>query len=339
MAERESPLLSPLVAEWLDTGAAATGIRDSSMRRYRSSWKHVERSGLVGKATRLSGIHQSFVSAFKAYRNREAVKALKQITNATLNRDLAAIGAFLTWCTDERGYKIERPKLKYLQESKGRMKWLTAEEVARFQQHCPSERWPLFALMMSTGLSIGEVLGLRVCDVDRNTMMISIHESGGRALKRRSRARNLIVSQRVMGWINEEVARGDGAPTSRIFPMTYWPWRKIWKRTCEKAQITEARMHDSRHTFAIHAVQNGVPESRLQSLLGHAHPGTTRRYAMFAPGQFAKEDMATVSESIGFEAAARRVAGPRMVNPEIPVDIIDQKVSATSQIPCSETLT
>lgn len=54
--------------------------------------------------------------------------------------------------------------------------------------------------------------------------------------------------------------------------------------------IHGATIHDARHTFAVHCVQDGIPEARLQKLLGHVHPGTTRRYAMHAPEQFLEDD-------------------------------------------------
>ena len=67
------------------------------------------------------------------------------------------------------------------------------------------------------------------------------------------------------------------------FAFTYWPARKAWNAVCKQAGIYGAAIHDARHTFAVHAAQDGVPEARLQKLLGHAHPGTIRRYAMHAP--------------------------------------------------------
>jgi integrase len=59
---------------------------------------------------------------------------------------------------------------------------------------------------------------------------------------------------------------------------------------CTSADVYGATIHDARHTYAVHAVQSGIPEGRLQRLLGHSHPGTTRRYAMHAPEQFLDDD-------------------------------------------------
>jgi len=88
-------------------------------------------------------------------------------------------------------------------------------------------------------------------------------------------------------------------PHARVFPFTYWTARKAWIRVCTAAEIHGATIHDARHTFAVHAVQDGIPEARLQKLLGHAHPGTTRRYAMHSPEQFLDSDAERVAQHMG----------------------------------------
>jgi integrase len=56
--------------------------------------------------------------------------------------------------------------------------------------------------------------------------------------------------------------------------------------------------HDLRHTFAVHAVQNGVPLPRLQKLLGHATPAMVMRYAMHAPEAYLDQDAARIAASL-----------------------------------------
>jgi hypothetical protein len=41
LSRAESPLVRPLVADWLVTGAIDCGIRTISMRRYKASWEHL----------------------------------------------------------------------------------------------------------------------------------------------------------------------------------------------------------------------------------------------------------------------------------------------------------
>jgi integrase len=88
-----------------------------------------------------------------------------------------------------------------------------------------------------------------------------------------------------------------------VFPVNYSTARKAWRRVCKAAGIAGATIHDARHTFAVHYVQSGKPEARLQGILGHSHSGTTRRYAMHAPEQFRDADAAAVVASMGMVEA------------------------------------
>jgi site-specific recombinase XerD len=47
----------------------------------------------------------------------------------------------------------------------------------------------------------------------------------------------------------------------------------------DKAQISNFKIHDLRHSFASMAVNSGATLYVVQHLLGHASPQTTQRYA------------------------------------------------------------
>jgi integrase len=301
LAKAKSPLVRALVDEWLAVGADETGIRDRSMLRYASSWKRLNQ--VLSVEATLTDLTQEFVREFKLHRSQVAKALGTKLSPATLNRDLAALGAFLTWCAQERGLVVARPRLKYQAESKGRLRYLTRDELTTFRQYCPQDWWPLFGLLFSTGITISEALGLRRADIDMSAGRLSIHEQYGRKLKRTSRNRELHIDSAFRpvldGWFEmTQVTR----PEDRVFRFSYWPARKAWVRVCKAGDIFDATIHDARHTFAVHAVQNGIPEARLQKLLGHAHPGTTRRYAMHAPEAFVERDATTVSQSLGIVA-------------------------------------
>jgi integrase len=148
-------------------------------------------------------------------------------------------------------------------------------------------------------MTISEALGLRTEDLDFTSKRVSLHEEGGRLLKRKSRQREIALTDSVIELLQETLEGRECDEDTRVFPVTYSPARKAWIRTCKAAGIKGATIHDSRHTFAVHAVQQGVPEARLQKLLGHSHFGTTRRYATHAPEQFVAADVDRVSKSMG----------------------------------------
>jgi len=78
------------------------------------------------------------------------------------------------------------------------MRYLSSEELAAFRDHCPKEWQPPFMLLFSTGMTIGEALGLRRSDTDLRIRRVSIHEEYGRTLKRDSRARELSIPASVV---------------------------------------------------------------------------------------------------------------------------------------------
>ena len=51
----------------------------------------------------------------------------------------------------------------------------------------------------------------------------------------------------------------------------------------KKAEITDFRFHDLRHTFATRLAQAGVDLYKISKLLGHKNIRTTQRYAHHCP--------------------------------------------------------
>ncbi len=304
LARGTSPVLLPLVDEFLKVGGQDTGIRDRSLQRYRVSWQRIRE--LLPQQAKIGDLTQGFIAEFKRHRRSQLTPTGKPVSPATLNRDLAAIGAFLSWCEREKGIRVDRPELRYQRESKGRLRWLTPQELAAFKRACPDKWWPLFGLLFTTGITVSEALGLCRSDLDLASRRLWIHEQHGRQLKRESRARELVVPEAVVATLKGhlEALSEPRLGTARIFALTYWPVRKAWHRVCSAAGIQGATIHDARHTFAVHAVQDGIPEARLQRLLGHAHPATTRRYAMHAPEQFLNSDADRVARHMGVDVAS-----------------------------------
>jgi integrase len=177
--------------------------------------------------------------------------------------------------------------------------WLTREDAEKIRAHVDDEWWPLFGLLLYTGITIGEALGLRGTDISLSERRISINEDGGRKLKRESRNRSVVFPPRHLPEMTAAVERAASGQDALLFPFSYWTARKAWLRISKNAGVDGVKLHDLRHTYAVHAVINGVPEARLQQLLGHAHYGTTRRYATHAPEQFVEQDAERVAESLG----------------------------------------
>ncbi len=71
------------------------------------------------------------------------------------------------------------------------------------------------------------------------------------------------------------------------------PWRRIRK----KAELTDLRIHDLRHSFASFGLANGLSLAEIGKLLGHNQAQTTARYAHLAE-EMVEKAVAIVSNSI-----------------------------------------
>jgi hypothetical protein len=67
---------------------------------------------------------------------------------------------------------------------------------------------------------------------------------------------------------------------------------------CESAELHDVRVHDLRHTFAVHWIMAGLPLNRLQRILGHRTPTMTMRYARHAPEAHFADDAARLGASL-----------------------------------------
>jgi len=107
----------------------------------------------------VSDINEGLIADYRVTRVAAGAKA------ATVNRDLCAVQAFLSWCTRTKHLQVHRPEIIREREPSGRERWLSAGELRRLRDHCAEAWWPLFATLVYTGLRVGEAQGLVGGDV------------------------------------------------------------------------------------------------------------------------------------------------------------------------------
>ena len=129
-------------------------------------------------------------------------------------------------------------------------------------------------LLMLTGCRSDEILTLRWDDVDRTSRVLRLRES-------KTGPRMVPLTRPVLN-VLDGIERAEGVPwalrgarpDARLACLS-WHWRRIRKET----GLHDVRVHDLRHTFASHAVLQGVPLPVVSRLLGHKQPSMTLRYA------------------------------------------------------------
>ena len=127
-------------------------------------------------------------------------------------------------------------------------------------------------LLLLTGCRKSEILTLRWQDVDGDTLNLIRGKTGPRRVFLNSQARAVIERQ-------------PPSESAYVFPASTDPRRPLsnhlplWRSVRKEAGIEDVRLHDLRHTYASHAVLQGVPLPVVSRLLGHKHPSMTLRYA------------------------------------------------------------
>lgn len=312
--------LGDLVDEWLKHLPVAispktkTTYAPATIERYRVSWQGFFAKLPNGRESTLADLTDGFVEDYRTTREkavggrrRSAAKQSK-VSPATMNRDLAALGSFITWLEERKRIPFDRPRMTRQSEPPGRERWLDATELRAFETHCSAKWWPFFATLFLTGMRLGEARGLRREDVrlgQRNRIQVistDRGEDGGRRLKSRASNRTLPVPAKLAELLKRHLDGHTGSPGSLLFPdkdfQNYDPMRAAWDLTCKLAGIHGATPHDARHTFGVHAALAGVPIPRLQKLLGHASLLMTLRYMRHAPTEFMDDDAAMIESSM-----------------------------------------
>lgn len=304
-ARSASPAIGPLLDAWLGWLASPAAVSQKTRRRYaprtvhryRMSWQRLLAVLPQGRAAALSAINSGAVADFRL------VRGSNDAAPATINRDLCALAAFLTWCVEERGLAVTRPKIRREREPAGRERWLSADELRQLEAASPAEWWPLFAALVYTGMRVGEAQGLRGGDVRLAERRITIQE-GQRTLKTASSARDVPIPEPLAPVLAQHLARYPAGPADLVFagPLgDYRTARRVFTRACRAATLHGVTLHVLRHTFGVHCAQAGVPIVRLQKLLGHATPHMTLRYMQHAPESYFTEDAARVAASLAGE--------------------------------------
>ncbi len=127
-------------------------------------------------------------------------------------------------------------------------------------------------LLLLTGCRKSEILTLRWQDVDGDTLNLTDAKTGPRRVFLNAQARAVLEGQP-----RSESVYVFPAPRSPERPLSHH--LPLWRLARKEAGIEDVRLHDLRHTFASHAVLQGVPLPVVSRLLGHKRPSMTLRYA------------------------------------------------------------
>src|SRR5882724_5142568 len=116
--------------------------------------------------------------------------------------------------------------MKREKEPSGRERWLSSAEISALRQEIPSEWWPLIALLIYTGLRVGEAQGLQGGDVRLAERRITVQDRT-RDLKTASSARDVPIPEPLAELLAAHRVRHPGGPAHRVFPAPFNDYRRV----------------------------------------------------------------------------------------------------------------
>lgn len=135
----------------------------------------------------------------------------------------------------------------------------------------------MLSLLYSSGLRIGELLAIRINDIDSHRMLIHVKQSKG------AKDRMVPLAENVLALLRQyyKTYKPDGYLFNGYENLKYSPIsvRNVLKRAVQASNIKKrVTPHTLRHSYATHLLEAGIDLRYIQSILGHASTRTTELY-------------------------------------------------------------
>jgi integrase/recombinase XerD len=167
---------------------------------------------------------------------------------------------------------------------------LSKEEVARLIAAVGHiKHQTALSLAYGTGLRVGEVVALKVSDIDSQRMTLRVQQGKGR--KDRYAMLSPILLERLRVWWRVARAQGKMLDGGWLFPgldpLQALSTRQLNRAVHDAAAVARidkrVSMHSLRHAFATHLLEQKEDIRVIQVLLGHKRLDTTALYTFRWP--------------------------------------------------------
>ena len=281
-------------------------LKDAVERCYEERWKHTKSNTfthnrakslviLIGNLD-LPQITESVIEQMRSKLRR------KRKAPATINRSCATLKTILLMA-NRRWKMLDRvPYIEMQKESLGRVRFLSEQEETKLlsllQEH-PIAHWrvaaDIVAVLLDTGMRVGELLSLLVKDVNFESNLIHIW------FNKADKPRSIPMTSRVREIMEKQCADRIG----RVFPVKQDLLSRAWNSARKTMGLTNDPQfvpHALRHTCASRLVQAGVDLYTVQRYLGHSTIRVTERYAHLSPAMLRDAAQALEKPWIGVGA-------------------------------------
>jgi integrase len=230
----------------------------------------------------------------------------KRRRQASANRTFTVLKAALNyaWREGKAVSDAEWRRVKpFHSVDKARVSYLSIPECKRLLNACPEDFRKMVQAALQTGARWSQLVELTAADFDADRNTVRLRTRKGRGQEKVYRA---VLTDEGAGFF-AELAAGAAGSGILLRKVSGKPWgRSHQKRpmaeACKQAKISPAvGFHQLRHTWASHAVMNGVPLLVIAGNLGHTDTRMVERhYGHLAPS-FVAEAIRAGAPKFGFK--------------------------------------
>ena len=215
----------------------------------------------------------------KYLNNYEIERGAGKVTIDNIRRIMSS---FFAWLEDE-DYIVKSPvrRIHRVKTATVTKEVLSDEELETLRDSCSAPRdLAIVDLLASTGMRVGELVGLDISDIDLQERECIVTGKGNKQRPVYFDARTKI---HLTAYLN---SRNDDSPALFISlnggneRITIGGIQTRLRNLGKSAGISRVHPHKFRRTLATHAIDKGMPIEQVQKLLGHAKIDTTMHYAM-----------------------------------------------------------
>lgn len=192
------------------------------------------------------------------------------------------LSSFFAWLEDE-DYILKSPvrRIHKIKSAKTVKETYTDEALERMRDNCGNLRdLAIIDMLASTGMRVGELVGLNIADVDFENRECVVFGKGSKERPVYFDARTKIHLRNYLETRTDE--------NSALFVSLLKPNERLkisgveirLRNLGRMLGITKVHPHKFRRTLATRAIDKGMPIEQVQKLLGHSKIDTTMQYAM-----------------------------------------------------------
>ena len=210
----------------------------------------------------------------------------KMFSKVTVDNVRRNISSFFFWL-EEENYILKSPmrRIHKIKTNKLVKETISDEDIEKLRDNCDCARdLAMVDLLYSTGIRVGELVNLNICDVNFSARECVVLGKGGKERRVYFDAKAKLHLQDYLR------SRTDDNPA--LFVTMDAPFDRLKISGVEirirnlgrKVDLKKIHPHKFRRTMATRAIDKGMPIEQVQKILGHAQIDTTMQYAIVNQG-------------------------------------------------------